>query len=635
VWFLDLAPMRDPALLMSEAARILGVREEPDKPLLRTLCAHLKSRRMLLILDNCEHLVEPSAHLANAILREAPPVRILASSREALRVPGEQHYPVLPLRVPSRGEGIGARSRSTLEQYEGVRLFVDRAMAAQPAFKVTDQNAAVVAGICQQLDGVPLAIELAAARVQALSVENIAAHLNDRFHLLAIGDRTALPRWRTLRALIDWSYDLLTARERTLFRRLAVFAGGWSLEAAEAVAAGGDIDHGDVLDLLAALVEKSLVIAETDGARYRLLETVRQYAQERLDESGESDVVRTQHVDFYVRLAEGARPGLAGPEHALWLARLDVEQQNLLSAHAWCDHADGGGERGLKLFYGVQPYFISRGILALGRQVAVEALMRPAAQAHTLARCRALHAAGWLGCYMGHYVDAQNHLKESQSIAREIGDQRRIAAVLQPLAVAFLGQGDMAMARRHADEALALEQELGDTHQIASALNLLAHVHRLEGNLDAAEPLYEQVVALSRQKGEHEVVALGMLNLAMVSIGRGLTARAATTLLEVIAIAEEIGSRPAGQSVLDVSAGLAARLADWHRAARFFGAAQAQAEQTGLRRDPADEAFVAPLMAKVRQALGDVAFASHQLAGSALSYEKAVSEALSWLRSRS
>lgn len=634
VWFLDLAPMRDPALVMSEAARILGVREEPDQPLLRTLCAHLKSRRMLLILDNCEHLAEPSAQLADAILRDAPPVRILASSREALRVPGEQQYPVLPLRVPKPGEGIGARSRSALEQYEGVRLFVDRAKAAQPAFKVTDRNAAAVVGICQQLDGVPLAIELAAARVLALSVENIATHLNDRFHLLAMGDRTALPRWRTLRALIDWSYDLLTEHERMLFRRLAVFAAGWSLDAIEAVSAGAGLDQRDVLDLLVGLVAKSLVIAETDGTRYRLLETVRQYAQERLDESGESEAIRTRHLDFYLVLAEGARPGLAGPEHAVWLTKLDLEQQNLLSALAWCAHAKDGGEQGLKLVYGVMPYFVSRGILALGSRMTAEALSRPGAQARSLARSRALHAAGWLGCYMGRYGEAQRYLEESQAIARERGDQQRIAAVLQPLSMAFLGQGDLAMARRHAEEALALEQQFGDTHQIASALNLLAQIHRLDGNLDAAGPLYEKVVALARQQGELEVVALGLLNVAMVLIGRELTGRAATTLLEVIAIADEIGSQPAGQSVLEVSAGLAACEADWQRAARFFGAAEAQAKQSGLRRDPADEAFVAPLMAKARQALGDATFDSHQHSGGLLSYEDAVSQARNWLGSQ-
>ena len=420
-----------------------------------------------------------------------------------------------------------------------------------------------------------------------------------------------------------------------LFRRVAVFAGGWSLEAVEAVGAGAGLDHRDVLDLLIGLVAKSLVIAETDGARYRLLETVRQYAQERLDESGESDAVRAQHLNYYLVLAESARPGLAGPDQAAWLARLDLEQQNLLSAHAWCDHAEGGGERGLKFAYGIEPYFVSRGVLALGRRVVVEALARAGAQARTLARCRALHAAGWLGCYMGRYAEAQKHLEESQSIAREIGDKRRIAAVLQPLSLAFLGQGDLATARGCAEEALALEQEFGDKHQVATALNALAQIHRLEGDLDRAERLYEKVIALAREEGEREVVALGLLNVAMVLIGRGLADRATATLLNVIAIAEEINSKPAGQSVLDVSAGLAASLGDWPCAARFFGAAEAQTEQTGLHRDPADDAFLAPLIANARQALGDAAFDSHQLAGSRLSYEEALSQARGWLESRS
>jgi len=333
-------------------------------------------------------------------------------------------------------------------------------------------------------------------------------------------------------------------------------------------------------------------------------------------------------------LAEGARPGLAGPEHAMWLTRLDVEQQNLLSAHAWCDHANNGSEQGLRLVYGVLPYFVSRGMLALGHRITVAALARDGAQGHNLARSRALHAAGWFCCYMGRYGEAQKHLEESQTIAREIGDQRRIAAVLPPLSLAFLGQGKLAAARQHAEEALAMEQQSGDAHQIATALNALAQVHRLAGELDAAERLYEQVVALARRLGEREVVALGLLNIAMVSIGHGIAGRAAKTLLEVIAIAEEIGSQPAAQSVLEVSAGLAASLADWQRAARFFGAAEAQAEQTGLRRDPADEAFVAPLMASARQALGGAGFDSHQLVGRMLSHREAIDDARKWLMSQ-
>ena len=627
-WFVELASLTDARLVPQMVASVLGVKEEAGHPVVEALMKYVRDRRLLLIVDNCEHVVHACAELAEALLKSGPSVTVLASSREHLHIAAEAAYPVPTLAVPNPQDKI---AHEALTRYEGVRLFVDRAMAVQPAFKVTPQNAPAIAEICGHLDGIPLAIELAAARVRALSVENIAARLSDRFRLLTTGNRSALPRQQTLRALIDWSYDLLTERERTLFRRLAVFAGGFTLEAAEAVCAGGDLDGRDVLDLLTALVEKSLVVAETDRTRYRLLETVRQYARERLDESDEPGTVRTRHLDFYLVLAEDARPGLAGPEHAAWLARLDLERENLLSAHAWCDHASGGGEMGLKLVYGLQSYFVNRGVLELWLRVVVDALTRGGAQARSLVRSRALFSAGWLGCYMGRYGEAQEYLEESQAIAREIGDKRRIAAVLQPLALALSGQGNLEAARGHAEEALALEQESGSKHQVAAALNALAQIHRLERDLDRAEPLYERVVTLAREAGQRENVAIGLLNIAMVAIGRGLTERARLLLLDTIAIAEEIGSKPAGQCALDVSGGLASGRGEWEHAARFYGAAEAQAKQTGLRRDPADEAFIAPWIAKTRQALGDAAFDALKLAGESLSYETAISEARRWL----
>jgi predicted ATPase/class 3 adenylate cyclase len=628
VWFVELAPLTDERLVPQAVASILGVKEEAGHQVIEALAKHVADRRLLLILDNCEHVVQACAALAEQLLRAGLNVRILASSREPLRVSGEVSFPVPALAVPAERDPVAVEA---LPQYPAVLLFVDRAAAVRPTFSLTEDNARAVAEICQRLDGIPLAIELAAARVRALSVENIAARLNDRFHLLTGGNRTALPRQQTLRALIDWSYDLLSEKERILFRRLAVFAGGWTLEAAEAVGAEGDVDEGEVLDLLADLVDKSLVMVEADGGRYRLLETVRQYAQERLNESGDGDQVRTRHLAYYLAFAETARPELIGPEQGAWLPRLDLERENFLSAHAWCGHAEGGAELGLRLASAVKPYWLNRGLLGLGYRITLEALARAGAQERSLTRCRGLSNAGQLSYFMGRYGEARGYLEESLAIAREIGDKGRVALVLQPLGMAALGQGDVATARTHLEEALALARELGNKREIAAAINALAQLHRMEGDLQTAAPLYEAFLAIARELGDRDTVAIGLLNLAMVAIGNGSRHHARRMLLEVLAIAEEIGSKPAGQSALEVSACLAALREEWQRAALFFGTAEAQSERTGLHRDPADEAFLAPLIAKVRAALGSAPFGAAEAAGRALSYEDAMVEARAWL----
>ncbi|MEJ7668432.1 MAG: tetratricopeptide repeat protein [Casimicrobiaceae bacterium] len=632
VWFVELAALRDERLVAQAVASVLGVKEEAGRPVVEALVKYVKDRQLLLILDNCEHLVHCCAEFAKELLRSGSRLRILASSREHLHVAGETTYPVPALAVPAPRQ---TNTVADLTQYEAVHLFVDRATAAQPDFRLTPQNAAAVAGICHRLDGIPLALELAAARVRSMSVENIAARLSDCFRLLTGGDRTALPRQQTLRASIDWSYELLSESERALLRRLAVFAGGCTLDAAEAVGAGGDHDEKDVLDLLRHLVEKSLVVSEAEGDRYRLLETVRLYAQERLNESGEGDATRTRHLAYYLAFAERARPELMGPKQGWWLARLDLERENILASHAWCEGAEGGAELGLMLVHAVKMHWINRGLFRLGHRLTVEALARCGAQKRNLGRCRALFNAGQLGCFMGCYGDAQEHLEESLAIARELGDKGRVAAALQPLGLASLGQGDLATARGHVDEALALARELGNKRQIAAALNAVAQVHRVNGDPNAAEPLYEQVLLLARELDDREIIAIGLLNLAMVAIGRGARDCAREMLLEGLAIAEEVGSKPAGQSLLEVCAGLASLRAEWKRAARFYGAAEGQTAQTGLNRDPADEAFLAPWVALARNALGAPAFAAAELGGRALCYAETMVEARAWLENRS
>jgi len=630
VWLAEFAALTDGARVAQAVASAIGIKEEAGRPVQEALVKFVADRRLLVIFDNCEHLVQACADLAAQLLHAGPDVKILASSREHLRVAGETTYPVHSLSVPDLPRGLPANE---LGQFEAVRLFVERARAVQPAFALNDANADAVADICRRVDGIPLALELAAACVRALSVERIAIRLDDRFALLRGGDRTVLPRQQTLRALIDWSYDLLDSDERVLFRRLAVFAGGFTPESVQAVCATSEIEKSRVFDLLTQLVEKSLVVVDPDTERYRLLETIRQYAMARLGDANEVDALRTRHLGFYLAFAEMACPELIGQHQGMWLARLDVERENILTAHDWAARAPDGAQQGLRLISAVKRYWMSRGLLGLGYRTTVEALSHPGTQTRNEARCQTLFDAGQIAVFMGRYANAQPHLEESLGIARELQDQSRIASVLQPLALASHGQGNAAQALIYLEEGLVIARELGATRQIASTLNALAQVYRVEGDLEQAARLYDQMLDVARKLGDKYVVAVGLLNLAMVAITTGNAERARGMLLEVLAIANETGSKPVGQSGLDVCAGLAVLLRNFEQAAEFYGAAEALAEQTGIQRDPTDSAFLLPLIARARETLGDTAFTDAIEAGRPLAYEEALSKARDWLAS--
>jgi predicted ATPase len=628
VWFVELAPVADARLVPQVVASVLGVKEEGDRPVIEALVKHLKSRRVLLVLDNCEHLVQACAEVARRLLQSSEQLKIVASSREALHVGGETTYSVPPLAVPARDSVM---EPGQLASFESVRLFEERARALQPEFSTTPQNAAAVIEICQRLDGIPLALELAAARVRSMSAESIAERLNDRFRLLTRGDRTALARQQTLRALIDWSYDLLDEDERAMLRRLAVFAGGWSLEAAEQVCADDEAARGDVIDRLDALVQKSLVNVDRDGSRYRLLETVREYARERLRDSGEDSGVRDRHLRYCLALAARASGELGGPDQPRWLDVLDLERENILAAHAWCGQAADGAKLGLDLAHYLKLYWFNRGLLTLAHRLTVEALSRGGADRRTSQRSLGLYMAGQICSYMGRYAEAHAFLQESLAIARELGDRVRVAAVLQPLGLAALGQGDLAAAGGYLEEAVALARESDNKRELAAAVTLLATLRRLEGNLDGAHALYRDVLALARELGDQESIAIGLLNLAICAIARADGAAARPLLLEAHRLAGEADSRRVGQSAIEIAAGLAAALRDDARAARFYGVAEEQAKQTGLQRDAADEAFLAPLIARARERLRGSAFDAAEAAGRALSYDQALEEMRAWL----
>jgi predicted ATPase/class 3 adenylate cyclase len=627
-WLVELAPLTDPTLVAQAVASVLDVKEEPGRSIADALAAHVSRRTLLLVLDNCEHLLGACAELASRLLQSAPHLAILASSRERLNIRGEATYTLAPLVVP---DAAAQASLETLAQSDAVRLFIDRASAVQPAFRLTEQNAAHVVEICSRLDGIPLAIELAAARTRAVPMDVIAARLDDRFRLLASGDRAALPRQQTLRALIDWSYDLLSEPERTLFRRLSVFRGGFTLEAGETVTSDDALDRADVLDLLAHLVEKSLVVLDANGERYDMLETVREYAAARLDSAAEANVTRDRHLRYFVALVETAVPDFFGPAQGRARARIVSERENILAAHAFCASARDGVELNQRLV-AMKFYWINRGLPGLGFRLGAEALARTRADDRSVLRCHALADTGLLACYMGRYAEGRAYLEESLAIARALANPERIAGALQPLALACLGEDDVAAARGHLEEALELARGEGDWHQLAAALNAMAQLHRTQDELPAALPLYEQVLKLARDAGDRETTAIALLNLAMATAGASIDDRVPAMLREALDIASEIGSKPVAQSVLEVSAGLAASRGDWPRAARLFGAAEGRAARTGLHRDPADEAFLAPLIARARHALGEAAFAAAERAGRAVGHDDAISEVRAWLR---
>jgi len=391
VWLVELAPLSEGTLLPQMVAGALRVKEQPSRPLIDTLVDYLRDKVMLLVVDNCEHLVAATARLADMLLDSCPRLRVLATSREALGIVGEMNWPVQSLSLPD------PRQQPTvdeLERYESVRLFMERAQYRNPAFILTTQNAQPVIEICIRVDGIPLAIELAAARV-GLSVEQIAARLDDSLRLLTAGGRTATPRQQTLRGTMDWSYDLLSEREQLLFARLSVFAGGWTLEAVELVGVGDGIEEEDVLDLLLRLVDKSLVVAgatEEGRVRYRMLDPVRQYALDKLEERDEAEEARRRHAEIFRGLAEKTETEMRGPEQATWLDRLEADHDNLRGALSWTLER-GGPELGLRLAVAFWWFWEARGYFDEGRRWLEQALAKGSRA--SAARAKGLDGVGW------------------------------------------------------------------------------------------------------------------------------------------------------------------------------------------------------------------------------------------------
>ena len=540
VWLVELAALADPALVPQAVADVLGIKEGAGQPIQRTLVEALKAKRLLLILDNCEHLVVACASLAADLLRACPDLHILASSREPLNVSGEQTYRVPSLSLPDPKQ---AQTVESLSQFEGVRLFVERAQAVQPSFAVTSASAPAVAQICWRLDGIPLAIELAAARVRSLSVEEINARLDSRFRLLTGGSRVALPRQQTLRALIDWSYDLLNAQEKLVLLRTCVFAGGWTIPAAEAVCAGDGVEQWEVLDLLAALVDKSLVVTEPAGdrTRYRLLETVRQYAEECLRGTGEAERRRDRHLSWCVALAEAASSQLRGSEQGMWLARLETEHDNLRAALAWGDGAATGPHGATRLVAALCRFWYVRGHWSEGRSHLEAALARNGMGQETQAQM--LGTLGFLVHSLGESTAGRTSLEQALTINRAIGNQSRMASNLIALGFLTLSQGQIAAARAFFEQSLVITREIGDRRDELINLNGLGNIAYEQGEAEAARSCFVQALAISREIGERRGEAGNLNGLGNIARDLGESAAARSWYEQSLTITREIGER--------------------------------------------------------------------------------------------
>lgn len=533
VWLVELAPLVEPSLVLQRIAQVLGAREESGKPILQTLQELLQSKRVLLLLDNCEHLIQTCAGLTDALLRTCAQLTVLATSREALNVAGERTLYVPSLSLPDPGQ---VQSADHLGRYEAVQLFVERARAVRPDFAVTDQNASSLARVCYRLDGIPLALELAAARIRSLSVEEIHNRLDQRFRLLTGGSRSALPRQQTLGALIDWSYNLLNELERKLLRRLSVLAGRWSLAAAEQVGAdtpGAEgasppIEEWEVLDLLTGLVDKSLVTYQEryGDTCYRMLETIRQYASEKLAASDDAELTRNRHCLYFLQQAEEAEPQLVGPDQAAWLTRLEAQHDNLRAALQWCvqpkDDPDWTTpsslppDTGLRLVGSLCRFWNMRSHLSEGRAWCNAVLeTSPPDDAEGLPKL--LNGAGGLAHHQGDSEQATHSYERLLALQERRGDRRGIAYALDHLGFVAFAQGDHTASRARHERSLEILRELQDRHGIAIALCGMGNVDQVNNDYERARACYEESLEISRELGDFRNVAVLLNNLAVIA----------------------------------------------------------------------------------------------------------------------
>ncbi|MFG0283805.1 MAG: protein kinase [Phycisphaerales bacterium JB039] len=694
VWLVELAPIGEPALVPSAVAAAMGVQEQAGASLLDAICARIGDGRHLLILDNCEHLRDAAGAFVTALLDRCPLARVLVTSREALGASGELAWRVPSLGVPGRQSaarhtpapsGAAETTPSTwstartptggwdldeLMACESVALFVDRAREVRPGFILHESCAGAVASICRRLDGIPLAIELAAARIGMLTPEQIEQHLDDRFRLLRTS-KGKPERHQTLRAAIDWSYRMLTEDARRALRMLSVFTDGCALEGACAVIGGPGADMFETLDLLTVLADKSLLVSEESGAdvRYRLLETVRQYALEKLAESGERSAAMDRRLEFYLDLTARARGGLIGPEQGAWLARLESDGDDLLDVIE--EAARSRPADAQRICADIWRFWWIRGRIRAGLLACARAC--EAGDEPTPARADALYAAGAMSWTIGELQSAWDLQQQALAAHRHLGDDRGIASALNSLGLIAKDRGDAETAERMFRESLQLKRDRGDDRGIAMSLNNLGIIARLQQNLQEARALYEESVQILRRLGDRRAVGMSLTNvgevammgndlagarrrfeearalfaelddrqgvaiacgnLGVVAQIEGDLAAAAALFAQAISIYCDIGDKRGLAESLEQAAGLAAAAGNFAPAGRLYGAATALRARIGSPRDAAHQDLELRLT-PARQAEGDI-WRTSEREGAALNDEQAAGAALAWLAARS
>jgi predicted ATPase/DNA-binding CsgD family transcriptional regulator/transcriptional regulator with XRE-family HTH domain len=631
--FVDLAPVSDGQLAPAAVAAGLGVRERPDVPLLDMLISVVAPRGVLLVLDNCEHLVQACAELADRLLQACPSLRILATSREPLRVAGEQLWQVLPLALPEPGDADATAS-------EAVQLFIERARLVQPDFHLNQQNASVAAQVCRWLDGIPLAIELAAARLPSLGLEQLAARLEDRFHVLTQGSRAAPARHRTLRAIVDWSYELLSDPERTLFRRLAVFAGGWTLEMAEEICAGEGLDRREILDVLVRLAEKSLIVMGEDGAqpRYSFLETLRQYAAERLWEAADSELTPAHHLEWCVVLAERADAEKDGPRRQAWLGRLEREHGNLRTALAWSLADPRRLEAALRLAGALGWFWWLGGHAREGSYWLREVLERPSVETPAdpraggvaWARAWALAEAGRLFLRQGDLVAARRLLHEGLLVARRAGRREAEACALLYLGELALEEGDSAAARAYLEDGVALAREQpGAGPALCRFLHWLGHAAEADAQPHEATSFYTAAREWARTSGDAFFESIAARGLASAAIERGELGAARAFLLDAVALSRRVeNARIDDPALLAHFARLAAAERQPERALCLAAAVAALGKAAGTHLFRYDQQLLERRLESARRLVSAAAAAAATNRGLAMGREEAMAYAV-------
>ncbi|WP_211589662.1 LuxR C-terminal-related transcriptional regulator [Microbispora sp. H11081] len=628
VWLVDLSTVGDPGLVADTVATTMGVRHETGCSPVDALERTLSSQRTLLVLDNCEHLRDACAVLVDRLLRAAPELRVLATSRQSLGITGEHRMRISPLSVPEPDRPLDRRS---LELYDGVNLLTERAAAVLPGFTVTEDNQAAVAELCRQLDGIPLAIELAAVRLRALSVKALVERLRDRYRLLTGGSSTAVPRQQTLHALVDWSFQLLPAAERTLWARLSIFPSHFDLDAAEAVCAGDGIERDDVLDLLDALLDKSLLLREEHGGsvRYRMLDTLREFGRKRLRGAGERRSFQRRHRDRYLLLVRRAADEWFGPDQLSWSRRLDLEQANLRAAMEFCLQEPCEAETGLRMAALLtDPYWTGNALYSEGRHWLDRALA--AAPEHTTLRARALLFDSFLALMQGDVAASRSLLDEGRALGEELGDRDVLtrARLIAGLVAHF--EGDYPECAELLGRALAELEVKGGESAIITALNTLAATVGQLGDSERATKLFERSIELSRSRGETVGLAWAQTVFAIHLWQCGDDERATALAREGLALGRDFGDLLNAETNLQTLAWLLTRKGRHADAARLLGAA----EEIGRRLHLAPARvrrlteFHESCVAVLRDRLGDKALGRELSRGRRMTVDEAIEEAL-------